>query len=199
MIFYIMGKSAVGKDHIYEALLRDETLHLQPVVLYTTRPPRAGETDGVEYHFTDEQHLEELLREDKVIEYRVYNTVYGPWYYFTADEGQLHPAEQDYLGIGTPESCVKLREHFGEACVCPVYIESDDGLRLERSLKRERKQKEPKYEEMCRRFLADQVDFSDERLRKAGIVRRFLNNGTLEDCIAEAAAYIRETRREEDR
>ena len=37
----------------------------------------------------------------------------------------------------------------------PLYVEVDDGLRLSRALERERKQTEPKYAEMCRRFLAD--------------------------------------------
>ena len=47
--------------------------------------------------------------------------------------------------------------------VCPVYIEVEDGERLARALKRERGQEIPRYEEMCRRFLADQEDFSEEK------------------------------------
>ena len=56
----------------------------------------------------------------------------------------------------------------------PLYIEVDDGLRLSRALERERKQTEPKYAEMCRRFLADCEDFTEEKIAEAGIVRRFL-------------------------
>ena len=40
-----------------------------------------------------------------------------------------------------------------------IYIEVEDGVRLERALKREQQQASPKYAEMCRRFLADQDDF----------------------------------------
>jgi guanylate kinase len=65
----------------------------------------------------------------------------------------------------------------------------EDGERLERALKRERKQEEPKYEEMCRRFLADQKDFSEENIRKAGIQRRFVNED-LQECIDEIMRYI---------
>ena len=50
-IFYIMGKSSSGKDTIYENLLGREGLSLHPLIMYTTRPIRAGETDGVQYHF----------------------------------------------------------------------------------------------------------------------------------------------------
>ena len=44
-IFYLMGKSASGKDHIYEYLKQQEALELHPMVLYTTRPIREGEQD----------------------------------------------------------------------------------------------------------------------------------------------------------
>ena len=64
----------------------------------------------------------------------------------------------------------------GAEQVVPLYVETEDGLRLARALKRERAQKNPKYEEMCRRFLADAEDFSEEKLRELGIDRRFVNN-----------------------
>ena len=47
-LFYIMGKSASGKDHIYTALLSQEHLSLKRLVLYTTRPQRDGEEEGRE-------------------------------------------------------------------------------------------------------------------------------------------------------
>src|SRR5699024_8610523 len=104
--------------------------------------------------------------------------------YFTADDGQIDLAAYDYLVIGTLISYRALREYFGENNVVPVYIEIEDGIRLERALARERSQKEPKYAEMCRRFLADSEDFSEENLRKAGIRRRF-ENVDLEQCMEE--------------
>ena len=190
-LFYIMGKSATGKDHVYRELLKDAELDLSPLVLYTTRPIREGETDGKEYHFTDEAGLERLRREGRIIEERVYQTVYGPWYYITADEGQLDLDSRDYLGIGTLESYRRLLEHFGQEIMVPIYIETEDGLRLERAMKREKKQNPPKYDEMCRRFLADGVDFSEEKIQEAGITRRFFNNDRpLTEVIAEAKEYI---------
>ena len=48
-IYYLMGKSASGKDHIYEHLIQETALDLKPFVLYTTRPIRSGEQDGREY------------------------------------------------------------------------------------------------------------------------------------------------------
>ena len=125
-----------------------------------------------------------------MIEERCYRTVSGPWYYFTADDGHIDAAGQNYLGIGTLESYVRLKQYFGEQNLVPLLIESDDGIRLERALRRERKQAVPQYEEMCRRFLADAADFSEEKIAQAGIRRRFLNNGALDDCIREVAVFI---------
>ena len=173
-IFYLMGKSASGKDHIYEYLKQQETLELRPLVLYTTRPIRQGEQDGREYFFTDEKKLEDFRREGRIIEERVYHTVQGPWYYFTADDGQISLEKNNYLSIGTLESYEKMKEYYGEERMCPLYVEVDDGIRLERALKRERKQQHPQYAEMCRRFLADCEDFSEEKIERAGIRRRFI-------------------------
>ena len=62
-IFYIFGKSSTGKDTIYKNLMENKELGLRPVVPYTTRPMRAKETPGVEYHFTDEEELSRLHRD----------------------------------------------------------------------------------------------------------------------------------------
>ncbi|MDD6571521.1 MAG: hypothetical protein PUF12_03925 [Thermoflexaceae bacterium] len=186
----IMGKSSSGKDHIYKALLLREELHLKNIVMYTTRPKRSGEMEGVEYYFTDEETADQMERDGKIIELRRYDTVYGVWKYFTADDGQIDLEQGRYLVIGTLEVYEKFCQYYGKEVVMPIYIEVDDGIRLERALTREKKQVEPKYREMCRRFLADCEDFSEERLKKAGITRRFENNGRIEDCIDEIAGVI---------
>ena len=166
-------------------------MNLKPIVLYTTRPIRANETDGVEYHFADEAKLQEFLQADRVIELREYHTMHGIWKYFTVDDENIDLEKQDYLAIGTLESFEKMKNYFGQETVIPIYIEVEDGVRLERALKRERKQEQPKYEEMCRRFLADQQDFSEEKLQQAGIARRFRNDGDRQMCMDEVAEFIR--------
>lgn len=175
-IYLMMGKSSSGKDTLYKMLLEDSKLSLKTIVPYTTRPMRAGEKDGMEYYFCDEIKLKDLEDAGKVIELRAYNTVHGVWKYFTVDDGQINLNKDDYLYIGTLEAYLKIRDYYGESNVVPIYIEVDDGVRLQRALERERSQNEPKYEELCRRFLADAVDFSEEKLKEAGIEHRFVNN-----------------------
>ena len=71
----------------------------------------------------------------------------------------------------------------------PIYIEIDYGLRLSRALGRERKQSNPKYEEMCRRFLSDAKDFSEENLKVAGVETRFMNDN-LKRCLGRITSYV---------
>lgn len=197
-IYYIMGKSGSGKDTIYKEVIGQQELHLKNMVLYTTRPIRENEKDGREYHFVDEKTACELERQGKVIEMRSYHTVHGIWKYFTVDNENTDLETQDYLAIGTLESYAKLKDYYGAGRVVPVYIEVEDGLRLERALKRERKPQNGRYEEMCRRFLADCADFSEENLQKAGITRRFENNHDREECIKEIEEFIRSCRMEKE-
>ena len=104
--------------------IQETALDLKPFVLYTTRPIRSGEQDGREYFFVDEKRLSELREAGKIIEERMYSTVQGPWYYFTADDGQIDLAKHDYLGIGTLESYLKLKAYFGEQAMVPLYVEA---------------------------------------------------------------------------
>ena len=147
-IFYIMGKSASGKDRIYSLLAAHKELNLKTLILYTTRPIRVGEQDGKNYYFVDDGKLEEFRKNGNLIEERAYHTV------------------------------------------CPVYVQVEDGERLSRALNREREQENPRYEEMCRRFIADQSDFSEENILNAGIEKRF-QNINLDDCVKEIANYIK--------
>lgn len=191
-IAFIMGKSSSGKDSIFRMLADDKELGLCKVVPYTTRPMRSGETQGVEYNFVDDAQADRMAAEGRIIELRSYNTVHGIWRYFTADDGQIELGNGSrYIIIGTLEAYKKFLGYFGEEHIMPIYIEVDDGIRLERALKREKKQEIPRYEEMCRRFLADAKDFSEENITNCHITKRFFNNTELEDCINEVKVAIR--------
>lgn len=181
-IYYILGKSGAGKDTIYNELLKRKP-ELLKVVPYTTRPARSGEVEGDAYRFRTEEDFQQLLSEGKIIEDRCYNTVYGPWRYFTVADEQLL-TESDVLMIGVLESYVSVRDYFGSEKVVPLYIEVEDGIRLERALLREKSQAEPKYKELCRRFIADSEDFSEEKLLAAGI-ESAIENDTIENCLME--------------
>lgn len=189
-IFYIMGKSASGKDSIYNKLLDSSKLKLKDVVLYTTRPIRENEVDGKTYHFVSDDKFLELQTSGKVIESRTYNVVGGKWTYFTADDGSIDLENNNYLVIGTLESYGDMIKYFGSDKLVPIYINVENGIRLKRALEREEMQPNPRYEEMCRRFIADEKDFSKDNLDKLKINNVF-ENIDFEKCYKEIETYIK--------
>ena len=190
-IFYLIGKSCAGKDSLYNILIKDRELDLKPVIRYTTRPVRDGETDGISYHFVDMDRYREYKKSGRIIEEQVYHTVHGDWYYFTADDGGIDLDKNNYLAIGVLESFAGTRDHFGSDRVLPLYIDLDDGERLQRALDRERLPENGRYAEMCRRFLSDAEDFNEDRIRQLGIKDsdRF-ENDDLEECAGRIRKWI---------
>lgn len=181
-IYCLMGKSCSGKDTIFEELMNDKSLDLKPIVLYTTRPRRENEVDGKEYFFIDSAQLEKYKIMNKIIEIREYDTVNGKWYYCTIDDGQINLSLNNYLGIVTLEAYRSFSVIFGKDKIIPIYISLDDGVRLQRALKREIEQTNPNYNELCRRFLADSEDFSKEKLESLNIKIKYCNY-ELDECI----------------
>ncbi len=191
-IFLLMGKSTSGKDTIYKRLIADRDLCLKSVIPYTTRPMRDGETDGVQYFFKGVEEYEALKKDGKIIEERTYYTNYGEWHYFTVDDGQIDLDEGNYIVIGTLESYCYIRDYFGKENVVPLLIDVDAKVRLTRAMHREDKQEHPRYDEMCRRFLADEADFAQEKLNEADVHKCFKNNDLIDNCINEITEYIKE-------
>lgn len=192
-LFVFMGKSAVGKDTLYQNVM-DRNPALKGVVPYTTRPIRTGETEGKEYHFVTEERMRELESRHKVVECRCYHTVLGDWYYFTADDGQIDFDKGNYCMISTLEGYEKIREFYGSDKVEPIYIEVNDFVRIKRSLNRERQQDNPCVSEVCRRFLADDEDFSEDKLERAGITTRIMNR-KLKKAICQIEAILTDKKR----
>lgn len=91
MIYYLMGKSASGKDSIFHKLL--EKGHFKRLIPYTTRPMREGEAEGQEYHFISEEEFKKLISTGEMAEYRIYDTVFGKWYYGTVLPKEAESAE----------------------------------------------------------------------------------------------------------
>ena len=183
-IFCIIGKSSSGKDTIFKELAKVKELNVKPVISYTTRPIRQNESQGVEYHFIDEETLGHYEQTGRIIEKREYNTINGTWFYGTIDDGQIDLTQPVfYLLIVTLEAYESLRKYFGADQVIPFYIAVDDGVRLERAIKREKRQETPNYDELCRRFLADSADFHIEKLQECGITKQYRNEN-LKECLS---------------
>lgn len=188
-IFCLMGKSSTGKDTIGKHLLK--TMDLKNIVLYTTRPIREGELEGREYYFVNNDEFKELETSGKVIEKRVYNTIHGDWTYATVDSN-IDLENNNYLVLNTLIGYEKLVNYYGKDTVIPIYIWVDLNTRIDRAFTREEQEKNPKYREICRRFIKDEEDFKGENLTRLEILEdnRF-ENDNLDRCIYQIKEKIK--------
>lgn len=187
-LYCLLGKSCAGKDTVFARLMAEETLALRSVVTYTTRPMRAGEVDGREYHFASTEDFARMKISGRMIESRTYHTVQGDWHYFTMDDGQVDFAAGDYLLIGTLESYAALRDYYGAERVVGLYLTIDGEERLLRLIGREKAQSAPDWREVCRRFLADEEDFASEKVNALCLMQ--YENVCLDACVAKIRADI---------
>ncbi|MDE5587019.1 MAG: guanylate kinase, partial [Bacilli bacterium] len=183
-IVVCMGKSSSGKDTIVKELLRKNKYHLQKIVPSTTRPIRFGEVNGQEYYFNTEEEMWRLDREHKIIERRKYDTEHGTWYYYTTNQG-IDLEKHNYITMNTLEGLDGYIEHYGRDKIISLLIDLEDGERFQRALDREKKQEEPKYAELCRRFLADSKDFSKENIERRKITKIINNQHGIEQTLEE--------------
>lgn len=181
-IVLLMGKSASGKDLVQQKLIKENKFNFKQIIMHTTRPKRSGEIDGREYFFCTENDMNRLEKDNKIIEKRKYDTVEGPWYYFTTNTN-IDLKTNNYIAANTLVGFDKYLQFYSIDQLLSILIDVDDDIRLTRALEREKQQQNPNYDEMCRRFLADSKDFSYENIIRRPINSIIQNNGTQEELM----------------
>lgn len=185
-VFCLVGKSCSGKDTLFPLIL-ERCPELKPVIPHTTRPRRPGEVEGQTYHFVTRDQLRQYEMEGRVIEKRAYRTTQGLWTYFTL----RFALDADRLLITTLEGARALMDCCGPERVRVVYLHVDDRTRLLRYIDRESRQARPDYAEVCRRFLADQEDFSRENLARFPNLFPIDTGAGIEACLKQWDALYR--------
>jgi guanylate kinase len=171
VIFCLMGKSSSGKDTIKKYLLEKDK-DLSAMIPFTTRPPRKGEKNHIDYEFINR---EDFAARDDILEHRMYqvnlsNGEKDTWYY-----GHFFPTENYSLMIGTLETYNFMKSNFrNQYVIIPIYITISEEDRLYRMILRENKNEVKNYKELSRRFIKDQSDFSMENLEKSNITKEYI-------------------------
>lgn len=155
IVIGICGKSAAGKDSTATRLVEEYKkigIPAKKVISYTTRPPREGEVDGVDYHFVDLETFIDMQYKYMFVEH----TEFRGWRYGTA----INSFEEDCVNVCVlnPAGMSKLQTRYPwylEACEC-FYLKVPLFVRLKRSIKREHTFKW----EFIRRVFADWKNFS---------------------------------------
>lgn len=162
VIFAVAGPSASGKDTL--ARLVSERLGYHPLVSWTTRPPRAGEENGIDYWFASKEEFKSAKNRGNFIEWSEFNG----WFY-----GTPHDAVQESVNVGVfnLDGLAALAKHQDEYEVVPVFMEAPLLERLRRSVRRDGFSLE-----IVRRAFADAKDFDKERIVN---IRRLFRNRPL--------------------
>lgn len=149
-IIALFGKSGAGKDY-YQKWLVKTFPDLHPIISCTTRPPREGEQDKVDYYFLSDEEFVAKVANQEMLE----ATVFKGWGYGTPIEALRE--DKINIGVFNPEG-VECLIADSRLEVIPVYIHAEDKVRLIRALNRE---SNPDCAEICRRYEADERDFRD--------------------------------------
>ena len=107
ILFLLSAPSGAGKTTVCQRLL-EANRELTRVVTCTTRLPRPGEVDGIDYHFLDRQRFEARIAEEAFLENAM---VYGNWYGTLKSEVTTRIGQgQDILLSIDVEGAAQLRE-----------------------------------------------------------------------------------------
>lgn len=147
-IIVLIGQAGSGKDSLMQGVLK-ENPNLHEIISFTTRPPREGEINGVNYHFITGEEFGEKVLNGEMIEAACFNN----WFYGTGYESLRSDCVN--IGVFNPEGVESLMlAHNVKLKV--FYVRASDKERLLRQLNRE---DNPDCLEIIRRFRADLMDF----------------------------------------
>lgn len=149
-ILAIIGEAGSGKDTLMQEVLKLNP-NLHEIVSCTTRPPREGEIDGVNYHFLSGEEFGQKVINGEMLEASCFND----WFYGTGFESLRSDCVN--IGVFNPEGIDSLMVHKNIQLVV-YYITAKDKTRLLRQLNRE---ENPDVDEIIRRFKTDKEDFFD--------------------------------------
>lgn len=154
ILFLLVGEAGTGKDTILQKVVSSAPELFHEIVSYTTRPPREGEVDGVNYHFVSGDKFAEMIYNGDMLEASVFND----WCYGTGKSSLVE--DKINIGVFNPEGVNSILEMpFAEtATICVFRICTSDKQRLIRQLNRENN---PNIEEIFRRYKTDKEDFDD--------------------------------------
>ena len=106
-IICLVSPMGAGKDTILKEVIKE--YNINPLISYTDRPIRNGETNGVEYNFVTEEEIYRMMYNEEFIETRIYNTEFGDWVYGLAKNSIDLYSKDNYIVILDFKGLISLR------------------------------------------------------------------------------------------
>ena len=151
-IIALFGPAGSGKDYIQKHIMKTiwGKTRFNEIISCTTRPPREGEKDGVDYHFIP--NSAEFFSAYNMTRWIEFTSFRNWWYGTSIDHLSIKKIN---IGVFNIKGICSLLEDEQINCL-PIYIKTNPKIRLLRQLQRET---EPDCDEIVRRYLTDQKDF----------------------------------------
>ena len=150
-IVALFGEAGSGKDYIVKNIMKTELgkRYLNEIISSTTRPPREGEKDGINYNFIS---YDEFTKKD----FLEYTTFRNWWYGTSIDSLDINKINIGVFNIAGIYQLTNSNINNKRVNCLPIYIKVNPKIRLIRQLQRENN---PDCDEIIRRYLTDQKDF----------------------------------------
>lgn len=183
ILFVLSGPSGTGKGTVCKELMgKERNLYLS--VSATTRPCRAGEKEGVTYHYLSTDEFEKLIENNEMLEYAKYNGNY----YGTPKKAALELLEKgkDVLLEIEPQGALKVKEIMPEAVL--IFLIPPSMKELKQRL--ENRARESSEE------IAQRLEAAKWELNQAAKYTTQIVNDNLRECVGKVKAYINVKREE---
>ena len=195
VIFYLCGRSGVGKDTIANGVL-DLVKSLKPLVNYTTREKRRFETEGIEYNFINDDTFVEMRDNKKFVTWKSYNIKDSNGQDRVAYYGYPMPEPGFYITSGPVDvldAYLNTTRGRRDIFIIPYYIMVSDHTKLFKRMVDRAVAQNLNMDETIRRFHSDDKDFTadiEDRFLKHGWVYR--NDGSGKKAIEDIASYVKD-------
>ena len=188
-ILVICGKTASGKNLVRDILV--EKYNYNPIITYTSRPPRKGEKQDITYHFISTDEFIEKINNGFFAEWKDYVTNDGIWYYGTALDDCMNASDKDVI-ILTPDGVRDLKNNDVNLIV--VYLYSNL-----KTIRHRLKFRGDDLKEVERRISSDIKDFKNAEMLADRIIYNNLNDNidnVVENVLCWYKKILKEKRNE---
>jgi guanylate kinase len=182
LLVVISGPSGVGKDTLIERL-RERDPSLRYSISYTTRKPRLGEADGVNYFFVSRQQFEELIAQGFFLEYAIYNGNYYGTPAAAVEEARA--AGHDILLKIEVRGAAQVRKRAADALFIFIAPPSKEELVRRQELREGAAPDED---------MVERLKIAETEMKHASEYNHVVINDELERAVAEVLEIIRRAR-----
>lgn len=180
-IIALIGEAGCGKDTILKEVLAAAPTIFNEIISCTTRPPREGEVDGVNYFFIDAEEFAYKVLNYEMIE----ATSFNDWFYGTSYDALR--SDVPNIGVFNPDG-IRALQGRPDIDLTVYKVVCKDKTRLLRQLNREN---DPNVDEIVRRYKTDKDDFFDLEFEYTELPNEAFAN--LEDAVKQIVSQYEVT------